>query len=172
MDYETFGEHQWADTGIFEFLRALPAEWLSGSGNNFKTVTEAAESFTAKDVVSMAETVTWADAERDLTAWVGNPMQRGAIADLYALAEPILKTNDWALIEDWRKLQTSDHFYYMCTKFWSDGDVHKYFSPYDSPYDAYIYYMNVLADFESTIELFYKDKKEAKKLEKKKESVE
>ena len=94
-------------------------------------------------------------------------MEKEAAKRIYALEERVIKSENKDLIEVWGKLQTSDHFYYMCTKFWSDGDVHKYFSPYDSPYDAYIYYMNVLADFESTIDLFYKDKKEGKKLEKK-----
>jgi alpha-amylase len=94
-------------------------------------------------------------------------MEKEAAKRIYALEDQVINSGNKDLIEVWGKLQTSDHFYYMCTKFWSDGDVHKYFSPYDSPYDAYIYYMNVLADFESTIDLFYKDKKDAKKLEKK-----
>lgn len=146
MDYETFGEHQWADTGIFGFLEHLPAEWLKQDGNTFQTITEAAQSHEVKDVVSMPETVTWADTERDLTAWTGNPMQRSALTAIYSLAQPVLGTNDWALIEDWRKLQTSDHFYYMCTKWFSDGDVHAYFSPYESPYDAFVYFMNSYHD--------------------------
>ncbi len=146
MDYETFGEHQWADTGIFGFLEHLPAEWLKHEGNSFQTITEAATSHEVKDTISMPETVTWADMERDLTAWIGNPMQRSALEKLYQLAEPIAATNDWSLIEDWRKLQTSDHFYYMCTKWFSDGDVHAYFSPYESPYDAFLYFMNCYHD--------------------------
>lgn len=146
MDYETFGEHQWEDTGIFGFLAHLPQEWLKNQDNTFKTISEAAETHKVKDVVSMPQTVTWADAERDLTAWVGNPMQRSALDALYRLSAAIIETNDWALIEDWRKLQTSDHFYYMCTKWFSDGDVHAYFSPYESPYDAFVYFMNCYHD--------------------------
>lgn len=146
MDYETFGEHQWADTGIFDFLSHLPSEWLKRSGNKFKTITEAANTYSAKDKISMVDTVTWADTERDLTAWTGNPMQRNALSDLYSLKKDIVETNDWALVEDWRKLQTSDHFYYMCTKWFNDGDVHAYFSPYQSPYDAFMYFMNCYHD--------------------------
>jgi alpha-amylase len=146
MDYETFGEHQWEDTGIFDFLRHLPEQWLKQPGTSFKTISEAADTYTVKDTVSMPETVTWADSERDLTAWIGNPMQRSALAKIYELAEPIAALNDWSLIEDWRKLQTSDHFYYMCTKWFSDGDVHAYFSPYESPYDAFVYFMNCYHD--------------------------
>lgn len=151
MDYETFGEHQWEDTGIFDFLRHLPSEWLKLPGHDFKTISEAADAHDAKDIISMPETVTWADTERDLTAWIGNPMQRLALEKLYALAEPIIAVNDWSLIEDWRKLQTSDHFYYMCTKWFSDGDVHAYFSPYESPYDAFVYFMNCYHDLKARL---------------------
>lgn len=172
MDYETFGEHQWEETGIFDFLDYLPKEIMSHSDFDFKTLSEAADSYKVRDIYDAPDFISWADAERDLSAWLSNPMEKEAAKRIYALEDRVIKSENKDLIEVWGKLQTSDHFYYMCTKFWSDGDVHKYFSPYDSPYDAYIYYMNVLADFESTIELFYKDKKEAKKLEKKKESVE
>lgn len=151
MDYETFGEHQWADTGIFDFLSHLPSEWLSKSDNRFVTITESARNHEPKDIVSMPQTVTWADTERDLTAWVGNPMQHSALNKLYELAEPITSLNDWSLIEDWRKLQTSDHFYYMCTKWFNDGDVHAYFSPYESPYDAFVYFMNAYQDLRSRL---------------------
>lgn len=167
MDYETFGEHQWEETGIFDFLDYLPKEILSHSDFDFKTLSEAADSYKVRDIYDAPEFISWADAERDLSAWLSNPMEKEAARRIYALEDRVIKSENKDLIEVWGKLQTSDHFYYMCTKFWSDGDVHKYFSPYDSPYDAYIYYMNVLADFESTIDLFYKDKKEAKKVEKK-----
>lgn len=146
MDYETFGEHQWEDTGIFDFLRAFPNEWLKDSDHGFMTITEAAEKYEAKDYVDVPNTITWADTERDLTAWLGNDMQVDAITSLYALEEPILETEDEVLIEDWRRLQTSDHVYYMCTKWFSDGDVHAYFSPYDSPYKAFMYFMNAYRD--------------------------
>ena len=146
MDYETFGEHQWEDSGIFGFLEHLPHAWLSEQGHTFMTVTEAAENFDAVDFVDCPQTITWADTERDLTAWLGNKMQQGAISSLYDLSEPIMQTNDLQLIEDWRKLQTSDHFYYMCTKYFNDGDVHAYFSPYTSPYEGFMAFMNAYHD--------------------------
>jgi alpha-amylase len=146
MDYETFGEHQWEDTGIFEFLKILPEKVLANKDNTFMTVSQTAEAFQTRDTISMPETVTWADAERDLTAWTGNSMQQSALHELYRIEKAILDTNDSVLIEDWRRLQTSDHVYYMCTKYFSDGDVHAYFSPYQSPYEAFIYFMNALAD--------------------------
>ena len=149
MDYETFGEHQWADTGIFDFLLALPGEWLQQSGNGFKTITEAARTYTPRDHIDIPQTITWADTERDLTAWLGNPMQVDAIHSLYDLADAVINTNDEQLIEDWRRLQTSDNFYYMCTKWFNDGDVHAYFSPYESPYDAFMYFMNAYRDLQS-----------------------
>lgn len=146
MDYETFGEHQWEASGIFDFLDALPAQWLTQPGNSFMTVSEACDAFVPTDRVDVPQTITWADTERDLSAWLGNKIQQEAIIDLYELSTPILKTNDLNLIEDWRRLQTSDHFYYMCTKWWNDGDIHAYFSPYESPYEAYINFMNAYHD--------------------------
>ena len=146
MDYETFGEHQWEDTGIFEFLKVLPEKVLTNSDNTFMTVSQTAATFDIKDTISMPETVTWADTERDLTAWTGNSMQQSALYELYRIEKDILETGDTTIIEDWRKLQTSDHVYYMCTKYFSDGDVHAYFSPYSSPYEAFIYFMNTLTD--------------------------
>ncbi len=146
MDYETFGEHQWADSGIFDFLEHLPKAWLANQDHTFMTVTEAATTFEAADVLDVPQTITWADTERDLTAWLGNKMQQGSISSLYSLHEPVIMSGDLELIEDWRRLQTSDHFYYMCTKWWSDGDVHAYFSPYESPYIAYMNFMNAWHD--------------------------
>lgn len=146
MDYETFGEHQWDDSGIFDFLRALPKKWLETPGNDFKTVSEAIDAYEPTDFVDVPHTVTWADTERDLSAWLGNGMQQQAIHALYELEENILATNDWGLIEDWRRLQTSDHFYYMCTKWFNDGDIHAYFSPYENPYEAFIAFMNAYHD--------------------------
>jgi alpha-amylase len=144
MDYETFGEHQWKDTGIFDFIEHLPGEVLKHPDNNFKTPSEVLDSFEAVDAVDVPYMISWADTERDLSAWLGNPMQSGAIHELYRLERKIKRVNDEQLLADWRKLQTSDHFYYMCTKHFSDGDVHKYFNPYDSPYESYINFMNVL----------------------------
>jgi alpha-amylase len=144
MDYETFGEHQWEDTGIFNFLRHLPQEILKHPDNNFKTPSEVAASYDSVDVVDIPYTISWADIERDLSAWLGNSIQQNAIIELYKLEEKVKSTADESIIRDWRKLQTSDHFYYMCTKWFADGDVHKYFNPYDSPYDSYINFMNVM----------------------------
>lgn len=145
MDYETFGEHQWESTGIFDFMRHVIGG-ISGSDNlTFMTVSEAAE-LPASDAIDMPHTVTWADTERDLSAWFGNSMQREAFYHLYELEDAVLRTSDLTLIRDWRMLQTSDHVYYMCTKWFRDGDVHAYFSPYNSPYDAFLYYMNALRD--------------------------
>lgn len=146
MDYETFGEHQWADTGIFDFFEAFVGKWLENDANTFYTISEAADTFEAADEVDVPHTITWADTERDLTAWLGNPMQHESMRHLYALEEDVLRSGDTDLISDWRRLTTSDHPYYMCTKWFTDGDVHAYFSPYDSPYDAFMYYMNVLRD--------------------------
>lgn len=151
MDYETFGEHQWADTGIFYFLRAFPGEWMKTEGHDFKTISEAADAYEAKDFVDVPQTITWADTERDLTAWLGNPMQHDAILSLYSLERELIDTGDVDLINDWRKLQTSDHFYYMCTKWFSDGDVHAYFSPYESPYEAFRFFMNAWRDTQSRL---------------------
>lgn len=146
MDYETFGEHQWADTGIFTFFETFVNRWITQDGGSFLTVSEAVDSGEPIGEISMPQTVTWADSERDLTAWLGNDMQTEALKYLYVLEDDVLRTNDIALISDWRKLQTSDHAYYMCTKWFNDGDVHAYFSPYDSPYDAFLYFINAIRD--------------------------
>lgn len=146
MDYETFGEHQWADTGIFQFMRALPGELLKNPNNDFRTPSEVAASYSPVGVLDMHNFVSWADIERDTSAWLGNNMQRAAADELYSLRSAVYATGDERLIEDWRRLTTSDHFYYMCTKWFNDGDVHKYFNPYDTPYDGYITFMNVLND--------------------------
>lgn len=153
MDYETFGEHQWGDTGIFNFLEHLPVEFLKYEKNGFTTFSEALKIHKPMDEIDVQNTITWADTERDLSAWLGNKMQQDAIKNLYDLEERIISTNDWSLIEDWRKLQTSDHFYYMCTKWFSDGDVHAYFSPYESPYVAFMSYMNVIRDLELRLKI-------------------
>ena len=146
MDYETFGEHQWVDTGIFNFFESFVGSWLESGEHTFYTVTEAAEAFEPADEVSMPNTVTWADSERDLTAWLGNKMQQETMRYIYNLEDDVMRTDSLDLIADWRKLQTSDHVYYMCTKWFNDGDVHAYFSPYESPYDAFLYTMNAIRD--------------------------
>lgn len=147
MDYETFGEHQWEDVGIFAFLRALPGNILKHPNFLFSTPSEVSSSVLPKDTFDCHEYISWADTERDLTAWTGNDLQKDALSSVYALENEVHETCDQALLSTWRKLLISDHFYYMSTKWFNDGDVHKYFNPYDSPYDAFIYYQNVLNDF-------------------------
>ena len=152
MDYETFGEHQWEDSGIFEFMKHLPDKILKHGDFNFKTPTEVVETYQPRGEYDAHELTSWADMERDLSAWRANSMQHEALRRIYDLEATIKGLNDPSLLDDWSKLQTSDHFYYMSTKFWSDGDVHKYLSPYDSPYKAYINYMNACSDLEYRIE--------------------
>ena len=148
MDYETFGEHQWKETGIFDFMRRLPYEVFSRSDYSFVTPSQASAMLQPVAQLSMPVAVSWADEERDLSAWLGNDIQDDAFETLYRLEEKMKEVKNESILRDWRYLQTSDHFYYMCTKFFADGDVHKYFNPYSSPYDAFINYMNVLKDFE------------------------
>jgi alpha-amylase len=152
MDYETFGEHQGAETGIFEFLEHLPAEILKNSDFNFRTPSEIIESIDASAEYDVHSLSSWADSERDLSAWLGNSLQLDAMQRIYSLEKIIRESENRPLMEEWAKLLTSDHFYYMSTKYWNDGDVHKYFSHYDTPYDAYINYMNVINDLEHVLE--------------------
>ncbi|WP_297228680.1 glycoside hydrolase family 57 protein [uncultured Desulfovibrio sp.] len=147
MDYETFGEHQWEASGIFQFMEALPDRLLRLPGFRFVTPSEAAATHEPVAELDVHNFMSWADAERDLTAWLGNDMQHDAIETVYRMEERVKARRDDGLLRTWRRLQTSDHFYYMCTKWFADGDVHSYFNPYGSPYDAYINYMNVMADF-------------------------
>lgn len=147
MDYETFGEHHSADTGIIDFLKEFPKEVFKTKKLQFKTPSELVEDHQPISTIHVPHPVSWADAERDLTAWLGNNLQEDAYNRLYTLTDKINKCDDKILQNDWKYLQASDHFYYMCTKVFSDGEVHSYFNPYDSPYDAYMNYMNALADF-------------------------
>lgn len=146
MDFETFGENVWKDTGIFEFFNDLVLRWSNDSNHNFMTVSEACDSSISEETISMPWTVTWADTERDLSAWLGNSMQHEALKAIYDLKEGVLASKDEDLIADWRRLLTSDHLYYMSTKHLNDGGVHQYFSPYDSPFDAFLYFMNAVRD--------------------------
>ncbi|MCG3181218.1 MAG: hypothetical protein BIFFINMI_03593 [Phycisphaerae bacterium] len=143
MDYETVGEHQWAETGIFDFFRHLPDAVFS-RGDDFQTPSQVIDRYRVDGEMNCPDMISWADTERDLTAWLGNAMQSNALHELYRLGAEIKRSGDVPMIHDWRRLGTSDHFYYMCTKFFADGDVHKYFNPYESPYDSYINFMNVL----------------------------
>jgi alpha-amylase len=149
MDYETFGEHQWEDTGIFDFMRHLPEHILRHPDNDFRTPSEIVQAYEPVGTVDVPHLISWADTERDVSAWLGNAMQSNAIHELYRLENKVKKASNEKVLADWRKLQTSDHFYYMCTKYFADGDVHKYFNPYGSPYDSYINFMNVLDNLSS-----------------------
>jgi alpha-amylase len=151
MDYETFGEHQWETSGIFDFLRALPEKVLSSTDFSFVTPSEAVKNLQPVASLHIPKYISWADEERDLSAWLGNELQEDAFESLYRLEEKVNRCKDQKIQNDWKYLQTSDHFYYMCTKYFSDGDVHKYFNPYHTPYEAFINYMNVLSDFEIRI---------------------
>ncbi|MEE9212973.1 MAG: glycoside hydrolase family 57 protein [Phycisphaeraceae bacterium] len=152
MDYETFGEHQWAETGIFKFLEDLPDRVLGRGDNDFKTPTQCIDTYDAVGEYDVPHLISWADTERDLSAWLGNAMQSNALHELYQLEGPVKATGDDRLISDWRKLTCSDHFYYMCTKYFANGDVHKYFNPYESPYDSYINFMNVMDNLRTRAE--------------------
>ena len=147
MDYETFGEHQKAASGIFDFMRALPEIVINDGEFEFVTPTQAAKKHRPVGDLDVMDPISWADEERDVTAWLGNELQNDAFNKLNEQAEKLALLNDEALWSDFGHLQESDHFYYMCTKFFSDGAVHKYFNPYDTPYEAFINYMNVLSDF-------------------------
>lgn len=148
IDYETFGEHQKAETGIFNFLEALPAAVMKKTDYTFMTPAEVAGEFQPVSAIKVPNPISWADEERDLTAWLGNDLQDAAFNKLYSLSRRVNGCDDEGIRKDWDFLQVSDHFYYMCTKFFSDGAVHQYFNPYESPYDAFMNYMNVLSDFE------------------------
>ncbi len=164
MDYETFGEHQWADTGIFQFLEALPRQF-SSRGIQVMTPSEVATRFGKHPCPTLDAhaPVSWADTERDLSAWRGNYLQEAALAGIYGLEKAVRDSGSAELLEIWRKLQTSDHFYYLSTKYWSDGDVHKYFSPYESPYEAYRRYSHAVEDLRVTLEKAGRGKRAEKK---------
>lgn len=165
MDYETFGEHQWAESGIFEFMRILPTKIIEDGEFKFKTPSEIAKEAEPVSELHVPYPISWADEERDVTAWLGNEMQDEAVDKLYALADKMKGCPDVKLQADWLKLQASDHFYYMCTKWFSDGDVHEYFNPYPSPYEAFINYMNVLSDFQIRVNEMSEQKENLVQLE-------
>ena len=157
LDYETFGEHNWKETGIFEFLSHMPGAILKKTPFRFMTPTEVAETLQPVSAISIPSPISWADEERDITAWLGNELQVAALDKLYSLAGKVNKCEDELIKKDWEYLQSSDHFYYMATKFFSDGAVHAYFNPYETPYDAFLNYMNVLSDFEIRLKKWFPD---------------
>lgn len=151
LDYETFGEHQWPETGIFEFMRHLPREVMKHEHLRFSLASELIKKVEPKDELDVPELISWADIDRDLSAWLENRMQKHAFEEVRKIEKSVKESKDERLLHHWRLLQTSDHFYYMCTKWFADGDVHKYFNPYETPYDAYINYMNVLNDLKNRL---------------------
>jgi len=157
LDYETFGEHNWKETGIFDFLFHLPGAVLKKTPFRFMTPTEIADILQPVSAISIPSPISWADEERDITAWLGNELQVAALDKLYSLAGKVNKCEDEQIKKDWQYLQSSDHFYYMATKFFSDGAVHAYFNPYETPYDAFMNYMNVLSDFEIRLRKYFPD---------------
>ena len=166
MDYETFGEHQKASTGIFDFMKNLPKAVLKQGDLQFATVSETAAAHQPVAVMHSPHVMSWADEERDITAWLGNDLQNEAFGKLYELKDKVrsLKDDDFNYV--WNFMQTSDHFYYMATKWLSDGDVHSYFNPYTSSYEAFMNYMNVLSDFQIEVEKALEAKKAARKVKK------
>ena len=147
MDYETFGEHQKESSGIFDFMRYLPGAVLADGGFEFTTPTLATRRHKPVAEIEVPDPISWADEERDVTAWLGNELQQDAFNKLYEQSEKLALLNNAVLWEDFGHLQESDHLYYMSTKFFSDGEVHSYFNPYNTPYEAFINYMNALSDF-------------------------
>ncbi|MEK6853761.1 MAG: glycoside hydrolase family 57 protein [Nanoarchaeota archaeon] len=158
MDYETFGEHQWHETGIFNFLKKLPEEILKHPDNDFATPSDIIQTHKPVAEVDVPGLVSWADVERDLSAWTGNSMQQSALQQIYSMENAIKACGDEKLLQDWRIMQSSDHYYYMCTKWFADGDVHKYFNPYDSPYDGFITFMNILNDIKERLKKIEEEK--------------
>lgn len=162
MDYEAFGEHQPAETGIFRFMEELPEEVFRQSKITFRTPSEIIKKFQPVSVISVPHPISWADEERDLSAWLGNELQDEAYTKLYELAWYMTGIHDQELLKDWNYLQSSDHFYYMCTKFFSDGEVHRRYNPFESPYEAFINYMNVLNDFKIRVIQYAEENKQSK----------
>lgn len=146
MDFETFGEHHWREAGIFAFLEHLPTQIMKHPDYKFVTPSQASSRHQPVGVIDSADYYSWADEDRGLSAWRGNNLQEDALQSIYELAAVVKQTKNPELINTWRSLLTSDHFYYMCTKYENDGDVHKYFNPYHHPYEAYINYLNVVTD--------------------------
>lgn len=153
MDYETFGEHQWEDTGIFQFLEHLPREVLDYEHMDFRTPTEVVETYDPAGEIDVFDyaTTSWADMERDPSAWLGNDMQRRCYEEIKHLEPYVKRLDDPEITRTWRYMLTSDHYYYMCTKWLSDGDVHSYFSHHNNPFDAAVNFMAVLIDFKARV---------------------
>lgn len=154
MNYETFGELQPRESGIFEFLKAIP-RFAEDNKIGFSTPTEVISKLKPIDQISVPYPSSWADEERDTTAWLGNQLQASACDKLYSISERVRLCQDRRIKQDWMYLQSSDHFYYMSTKHFSDGAVHNHFSPYETAFDAFTNYMNVLGDFITRVDAQY-----------------
>ena len=152
MDYETFGEHQWTETGIFDFIRHLPGEVFKHQHLDFVTVSEAIERYESVGDIDVPWAISWADEDRDVSTWLGNDMQIACFNELRDIGQKLRQHDDKELLHTWRLLQTSDHLYYVSTKGFEDGNVHAYFSPYDVPYDGFINYMNILQDLKHRLD--------------------
>ena len=155
MDYETFGEHQWDDTGIFHFLDALPWKVLEKENLEFNTPSEIADRYHPRGELNVPwyETVSWADMERDASAWLGNHMQHLNFARLKEMEHDIRLSGNDEFKRIWKLFQTSDHYHYMCTKGMGDGSVHEYFSHHGNPFDAGLNYHAALMDFKEKVTL-------------------
>jgi len=153
MDYETFGEHQWIETGIFEFLKHLPREVLKHDNLDFVTVSEAVDRYKPVGEIDVPWAISWADEDRNVSTWLGNDMQKACFNELKNIGRKLKEKTNESLLQTWRRLQTSDHLYYCSTKGLADGDVHAYFSPYDNPYEGFMNYMNILQDLKQRVVL-------------------
>ena len=153
MDYETFGEHQWEETGIFLFLRYLPQEILKKEDLRFETPSRLVEKHKPVGEVDVFEfsTISWADMERDASAWLGNDMQRCCFWEMQNLSKYVKKKGRKELLDLWRLMQTSDHYYYLCTKYWGDGDVHHYFSHMKDQQKAFLNFITIISDLKTKI---------------------
>ena len=140
-------------------MKALPDAVFAKTDLKFRTPSEVVAVHQPVAPLHVPFAISWADEERDTSAWLGTELQNEAFHKLYAAEKSVMASKDEELIADFQKLQESDHFYYMCTKFFSDGAVHKYFNPYDTPYEAFINYMNVLSDFLIRVEKVNEGKK-------------
>ncbi|MBW2992740.1 glycoside hydrolase family 57 protein, partial [Candidatus Woesearchaeota archaeon] len=150
MDYETFGEHQWKETKIFDFMKKIPD--LLKEKHNFMTPSELIKNYSPKEEINVLNIMSWADKDRGVSAWNGNRIQRAALRKLYRMEKEIIRSRNRRMMDEWRKMQTSDHYYYMCTKNFGDGDVHEYFNPYKNPYDSFIAFMNIIEDFKERLD--------------------
>jgi alpha-amylase len=151
MDYDALGEHHWNETAIFDFLRQLPAALLKDGKSEFLTPSQVLDRHNATDELDVLQPISWADNERDISSWLGNAMQSNALHELYKLEGALKEKGDPTLLSDWRKLTCADHFFYMSTKHWADATLQRHLSPYESPYDSYINFMNVLDNIQSRV---------------------